>query len=131
MKFLLLAAVLVLVGPPIARQILNATGIPVSTRPQNCSSPLNKDTDAGTVVVNCPGTQLTNRGFVTLCNSNENTGSPTVKIRIDGTAPVMGLGNPGDVLAVGSCVSYNITSGIVPQCIASAGGTHVTSLECQ
>lgn len=106
-------------------------GVAVSTGGRICTTPRHADTTVGSVqALNCPTSQLANRRFITLCNSNENTGSPTVKIRIDGTAPMTGLGNPGDVLATGQCVSYNIGAATVAQCIASASGTHVTSLEC-
>lgn len=105
-------------------------GVAVSTGGRICTTPRHSDSTIGTGASNCPTSQLANRRFITLCNSNENTGSPTVKIRIDGTAPVTGLGNPGDVLSQGQCVSYNIGAGITPQCIASAAGTHVTGLEC-
>lgn len=103
----------------------------VYSTPWGCSNPTHKTTTVGLTAGNCPSTQNINRRFVTYCNSSENSGTPTIKIRIDGTAPVTGLGNAGDVLAVGACVTYNIGAGTVPQCIASAAGTGLTSLECQ
>lgn len=102
----------------------------VSTSAMQCTAAVHKSTTVGAAAVNLPSTQLFNRRFVTYCNSVENAAAPTVKIRIDGVAPVMGLGNPGDVLSVGSCVTYNINSNHTAQAIASAAGTGVTSLEC-
>jgi hypothetical protein len=103
----------------------------VQTTPFNCSGPVHADTTCGVAAATAPTANLFDRRFITYCNSNENAGAPLIKIRIDGTVPVMGLGNPGDVLVVGQCVTYNISSGITVKCIASAAGSHLTSLECQ
>lgn len=95
-----------------------------------CTTPTSKITSVGVTSGNTPSTQLTSRKSITLCNSLQNTGTPLVKCRFDGVAPVMTASNPGDVLGVGDCITYNLADTVVPQCIADAAATYVTSLEC-
>jgi hypothetical protein len=122
-----------LIWPPgqVSQSVMGQIPPLVQTTPQNCSSPVNSDTTCGVAAASAPGSNLFNRRFVTFCNSNENAASTLIKIRIDGTNPVMGLGNPGDVLVNGQCVTYNVGSGITVKCIASAAGSHLTGLECE
>lgn len=84
-----------------------------------------------TTAVTVPTTALANRRLLILCNSNENSASAIVKCRIDGTAPVMGLGNAGDALNQGNCVGYNITGATTAQCITGTAGAYVNATECQ
>lgn len=88
-------------------------------------------TSVGVAASTCPAQQDLNRRYIVYCNSSENTGSPIVKIRIDGTAPVIGIATAGDVLLPGDCILYPISSAAAPSCIANAASTAVTSFECR
>jgi hypothetical protein len=96
-----------------------------------CTAPAQAVTTVGTSPANCPSSQLSGRRFIVLCVSNENSGSPKVKVRIDGTNPAMGLTEPGDVLTAGSCATYYLASSVTPKCISDTAGTAVTSIECK
>ena len=72
---------------------------------------------------------LSGRWYTRICNSLENTGTPNVKCRDDGTNPVMGVANAGEVLGVGDCVTYYTTAAI--RCISNTAGTATTQSECQ
>ncbi len=102
----------------------------VSTTPTTCTTPTHKITSVGVTAVNTPSSQLASRRFVTLTNSPENSGSPKVKCRIDGVAPVMGNTNAGDVLTLGSSITYAVGAAVTPQCISDTASTAVISLEC-
>ncbi len=95
-----------------------------------CASRLHTSTVVGVAAGNTPAAQLAGRRYVTLCNSLQNTGTPLVKCRVDGTSPVMAVTNAGDVLGLGDCIQYDIAAGVVPSCISDAAGTNVTSFEC-
>lgn len=103
----------------------------ISTTPALCTTSAHKVTSVSGTAVNCPGTQLTGRRYVWLCNSLENTGTPIIKIRVDGTSPVIGTGTAGDVLNVGDCITYAVGPSVVPQCISNASGVAVDTYECQ
>jgi len=115
--------------------VLGADGgsVAVTSTQATCNSPTHTTTSVGTSAVNCPGAQLAGRYSIVICNSLENpgAGSRVIKVRIDGVNPVIGAGNPGDVLGVGDCIPYFITSAIVPRCIASLANTQATGLECK
>jgi len=115
--------------------VLGADGgsVAVTSTQATCNSPTHTTTSVGTSAVNCPGAQLAGRYSIVICNSLENPGSGAriIKVRIDGVNPVIGAGNPGDVLGVGDCIPYFITSAIVPRCIASLANTQATGLECK
>ncbi len=105
--------------------------------PVACSAPVNSatllNTDGG---LPAPATPLSGRRLITVCNSAENTSGTVVKLRVDGTKPAIGSGAPGDVLLVGSCVSYNLPSlvdgGVVNVlAITNTASTYVTTLECK
>lgn len=102
----------------------------ISTTPQICTTTAQKNTAVGVVSGATPSSQLASRRFIILCNSIQNSGSPLVKCRVDGVAPVMASGNPGDVLAPGDCATYAIAAATIPQCIADTASTNVTSYEC-
>ena len=104
-----------------------------TTTPAACATPTYSTTSVGTSAVNCPTTQLTGRYSIVICNSLENPGigSRYIKVRIDGTNPVMGVGQPGDVLGVGDCIPYFVPASVVPKCIASHAATYATGLECK
>lgn len=103
-------------------------GLPVT--PQNCTSRANKSTTVTTIAATTPSTQLASRRYLVLCNSLQNTGSPYVKCRVDGTAPVMAVTNAGDVLGVGDCILYPINATISASCISDSATDYVTSFEC-
>lgn len=103
---------------------------PVETMPTRCFVPTHASTTTGVVAAACPAAQLAGRCTIMFCNSNQNSGAPLVKIRIDGSAPVMAAGNVGDVLAVGQCITYAIPAGVTPQCISDTATTYLTSTEC-
>lgn len=89
-----------------------------------------KITTVGVVASNTPAAQAAGRIYLELCNSLQNAGNPIVKCRIDGTPPVAAAGNVGDVLGIGDCIRYTVSTAVVPQCISDAAGTNVTSFEC-
>lgn len=102
----------------------------VETSPSNCWNPTHSVTTTGVAAANCPAAQLANRCLIMMCNSSQNSGSPLIKIRIDGTNPVMAVGNVGDVLSVGQCITYGALSAVVPKCISDTATTYLTALEC-
>lgn len=104
--------------------------ISATTVPTTCGTPTQKDVTVGTTAVTCPGTQLTARKIIVFCNSVENVGNPLIKIRIDGVAPIMGLGNPGHTLSPGDCIQYAIGATVAPQCISDTAGTDLRTTEC-
>jgi len=61
----------------------------VSTTPQLCTTNAHKTTSVGVAATTTPAAQLASRRYVTICNSLQNAGNPTVKCRVDGTPPVM------------------------------------------
>jgi len=110
--------------------VSGGAGGAVSVTPAVCGSPTHKITSVGVAAAVTPAAQLPSRRFITFCVSLENSGNPTVKCRIDGTNPVLGNTNVGDVLGVGDCITYPIPAGVTPKCIADAAATAFTSLEC-
>lgn len=108
----------------------SGSGASFPTTLQQCTSRSHKITSVGVAASNCPSAQLASRRYIVICNSLENAGTPLLKIRVDGTDPVMGSGTAGDVLGVGDCVTYPIAASVVPRCIASAAATATSSFEC-
>lgn len=144
-RILLMVAIFALIGGAIAQQMVDqgspgnqgpwpVTGsgstatFPIT--PQKCTSTAHKNTSVGVAAGNTPSAQLASRRYLVLCNSLQNTGSPFVKCRTDGVAPVMAVTNPGDVLGIGDCITYPLAAATVVQCIADAATTNVTSFEC-
>ncbi len=110
---------------------IGTDGGAVIVQPVQCrGTSSQKITTTGVAAVNTPSAQLAGRIYIEICNSLQNTGTPYIKCRVDGTAPVMAAGNVGDVLGVGDCIRYDIPAGVVPQCIADAATTYATSFEC-
>lgn len=110
--------------------VASSSGTGIAVTPQQCTSMAHKVTSVGVAAGNTPSSQLTSRRYIVLCNSLQNTGTPLVKCRADGVAPVMAAGNAGDVLGVGDCLPYPVAAGTVIQCIADTAATSVTSFEC-
>lgn len=106
-------------------------GSSFAVTPQQCTTTANKSTTVGTAAGNTPSSQLAARRYIVLCNSPQNSGTPLVKCRSDGVAPVMAITNPGDVFGIGDCILYPVAASTVIQCIASAASTEVTSFECK
>ncbi len=77
-----------------------------------------------------PASPLAARAWADLCVSVENTGAPVVKCRADGTAPVLGTTEPGDVLAIGDCIRYAPPQGTAIRCISDTSNTAVSVTEC-
>lgn len=100
----------------------------VSTYPYPCaiSSP-NKVTYQDGGVQNVPTTAVTNRLYVVVCNTKDNS-SGNLRCRADGTNPTTTTGSVGDVLGVGDCISYTNPSGFPVKCIGS--NLYVSSYEC-
>ncbi len=120
-------------GPwPVTGVAGGPDGGAVVVQPVQCKGTTSqKITTTGVAAVNTPSSQLAGRIYIEICNSLQNTGTPLIKCRVDGTAPVMAVGNVGDVLGIGDCIHYDIPAGVVPQCIADAATTYATSFECQ
>lgn len=110
----------------------SGSGATFPVTPQRCTSTVNKITSVGVAAGSTPSSQLASRRYITLCNSLQNTGSPLVKCRTDGTNPVMAASssNPGDILGVGDCILYPLPSTTTIACIADTAATLVTSWEC-
>lgn len=104
--------------------------VTATTVPTTCGTPTQKAFTIGVTAAACPSAQLASRKTILICNSQENTGAPKIKIRIDGVAPVMGAGNPGDVLSPGDCIQYAVGATTTPQCISDTAGTGAYSDEC-
>lgn len=97
-----------------------------------CASPRETLTFVGTDAGAVPSSNLAGRRFIYMCNSRENSGSPVLKCRIDGTNPAMGVdGGAGEVLAKGDCVKLDVGSGTNVKCIADTANTAVHSTECK
>ena len=107
-------------NPVQSRQIIPATAV-------YCGSQLPAD---GGVSVG-----LRNRKFLMICNSDENTGTATIKVLVTnldgGTSPAYGATSPGDVLSKGKCERYFVTERTWAKCIASAASTIAEITECQ
>jgi hypothetical protein len=98
--------------------------------PCNVASP-NKVTNVLAASLATPSAAQAGRKWMSVCNSVQNVATRIVKCRADNTAPVFALGNPGDVLSVGDCVTYTIASTQNVLCIANTGaGTDVQTYEC-
>jgi hypothetical protein len=122
--------------------VLLLSGLALAGDPNFCNAPVQTSVTVGTTAVPVPAAPSIGRRSVTVCNSPENTGSPTIKCILalnlpdagtpnpDG-GPLTGVGNPGDVLRVADCVAYPVGSGSSLMCVASAAGTSATTLECQ
>lgn len=129
------------------------------TYPGRCRTTLldggtpNQATAVGTVARYVPGTATgladagytltctanSNRLYAVICNDKQNTSTTYVKCRPDGIAPVMALGNKGDTLANGDCITYAKNPTKSAQCVYcistvdTDGGTAdtiVDSFEC-
>ena len=111
----------------LAMAVLTASTAFAATPP--CTAVSEKVTTIGTTFARCPTSQLSGRNVTVVCNSAENTGSPLLKVRVDGNAPVMGASTGGTVLAIGQCASFMLADNAVPLCIASAPGTLATTIE--
>lgn len=75
---------------------------------------------------------LPGRLYVRVCNSLQNSGNPLVKCLFGpGLTPVMAVGNPGDVIGTGDCVTYPARSDAGVTCIADTATTYVPSFECK
>lgn len=110
--------------------LVTADGGTTYVAPAQCSGMAHKVASIGVAAGNCPATQLANRRYVVLCNSLENVGTPTVKVRTDGTDPVTGVAAAGDVIGVGDCLQFDVSAATVPRCIATVAATAVHSYEC-
>ena len=104
---------------------------PVPAFGQNiCGGATATVTAVGTSATAVPATPLTGRSQVTVCNSDENTGTPLLKCRADGNNPTIGATNPGDLIRKGACWTYYAPSGKPIKCIADTADTQVTTTEC-
>lgn len=106
-------------------------GVSISTTPGYCTAIVHTSTAVGVASTNTPAAQQAGRRYITICNSLQNTSTPSVKCRVDGTAPVMAATNAGDVLGVGDCILYPVSATVIPKCIADAAATNVTTFECK
>lgn len=104
---------------------------PAGADPAFCSSPTHAVTVVSNTGATVPASALARRVTIDVCNSLENAGTPVMKCRMDGTAPVMGTANVGDVLAKGDCVRYRVGSGTSVKCISDTVGAVAHSLECR
>ena len=93
-----------------------------------CVTVVETVTSVGTTAVAVPTTAQSARKLILICNSSENTGSPVLKCRADGTAPVIGTAAAGQALAKGDCVSYSTT--VAVRCIADTAATAASASEC-
>jgi hypothetical protein len=96
--------------------------------PYACSTSSPNKTTTVSTAASVPTSAASNRLYVVLCNTRENS-SGTVKCRADGTTPIVDAGAPGDVLGVGDCIAYTNPSGFPVKCVA-ASSEYVSSYEC-
>lgn len=87
-----------------------------------------KVTSVGTSAVLIPAAPNAARIYMQVCNSSENPGTPIVKCRVDGVAPVLGIANAGRVLSVDDCLISSSDAGTY--CISDTASTAVPSFEC-
>jgi hypothetical protein len=106
--------------------LLSQTSVKV---PATCGTNRHSVVSVGVTATAIPATPLAARAWVDVCVSVENAGTPVVKCRADGTAPVLGSSQPGDALSVGDCIRYAPPQGTTIQCIASSS-TAVSVTEC-
>ena len=123
-------AALVVTALVLGSRPAGASGIP-SGIITTCNSPTETVVSVGTTATNCPAAQVAGRKYVVICNSIENSGTPKAKVRIDGTAPVIGITAIGTALGKGDCVTFHVSDGIVPQCIADTASTGVSIIQCK
>lgn len=105
--------------------------VTATTVPTTCTNPTHRVTSVGTSAAACPNAQLNGRKVIVMCNSIENSGSPLIKVRIDGVSPVMGTATPGHALAPGDCIQYAVSNATTPLCISDTAGTALETTECQ
>lgn len=113
-------------SPKAEAQQIVAVTTPQCRNPKYTSTTLTSG-----AAVACPSTQLASRRFIVICNPSENPSTGLIKVRIDGTAPVMGAGSPGDVVTNANCVAYAIDATVTPQCNTGTGSMFAATLECQ
>ena len=94
-----------------------------------CVTVVESVTSVGVAATAVPASAQVARKLVVICNSIENTGTPVLKCRADGTNPVVGNTNPGVSLGRGDCVLYS--TNIVVNCIADTASTAASSSECK
>ena len=104
-----------------------------------CGGAAHKSTTVGTAAVQVPASALSGKRWMYVRVSPESPVSTAkVKCRMDGANPVMGAGNPGDVMAVGDGALYAFAPAGSSQdpgtpqlrCISDTAGTIVTTTEC-
>jgi hypothetical protein len=95
-----------------------------------CGTPRQTVIAVGASAITVPASALSTRRWVDICVSIENETTPTVKCRVDGSDPVIGVAGAGDPLAKGDCVRYPVTSSQPVRCISNTPATAVTTLEC-
>lgn len=111
--------------------LLLAQPIPqVSRLPPTCGTHKQSVVSVGLTSTAMPSSPLAGRAWVDVCVSVENTSTPVVKCRADGTAPVIGTGNAGDPLNKGDCIRYVPPAGRIVRCISDTAATAVTVTEC-
>lgn len=118
-------------GTLVDQGAAHPAGSPWFTAPATCRSAADTVTSVGITNVNVPATALAGRRWIQVCNSAENAGSPLVKIRVDGTAPVMGATEPGLVLSVGDCASFALLASVNVRAISDTAATAVSATECR
>lgn len=105
------------------------TGVTCSSTIADAGSP-QQVTAVGVTAVAVPAQASLNRFYMTVCNSIENSGTPQVKCLYNGVAPVMGKTTKGDVLGVGDCWRFDISTSNTLECISDTAATAVSSDEC-
>ena len=117
-------------GMPLMDSANRAYTLPIAAF---CSVYAQSVTAVGTTAVTVPTARSWNSRGVTICNSQENTGSPKLKCLLDPNAdagPFMGLTNQGEVLGVGDCAQFPVEYTHVVKCVSDTAGTAATATEC-
>lgn len=112
----------------VQRIIVDSTGH-VLLSPDVCTTIVESVVSVGLTATAVPASALGSRKLVVICNSPENTGTPLLKCRGDGTNPVIGLTQAGQTLKVGDCINYTTTAAI--NCIADTAATGASVTECK
>lgn len=77
---------------------------------------------------------MDNRAYIQICNSLQNGDGSLLKclpLQADGGNPVFAIGNPGDMLAVGDCIRYDLPKSIAVNCISNGTNIQALSSECR
>ncbi len=112
--------------------VTTSSSSPVLVLPGSCTAISQTVCSVTTAALQvCPAAQLASRRYVMLCNSMENSAAQRIKIRVDGTQVVLGVGQVGLTLGPGDCAAWPISAAVVPSVRSNAaGGADLQAFQC-